>query len=226
MPQLVAGASFLFSGAGFGAVTSIFGLQAGTLGFAALKIGASLLLSTASRALFAPKVSAQDTSQQLALPTNAPAYRYVYGRARAMGTPVGTPVRGDGAGAIIWGCWLLNSRPSDLSEFKLFLDKREVLRSGDPFNLTMGGGAVCTAFPFTDHCKIWIGRGDQTSPPAEFLAGAPWSLGNEDLWLATDAWRGRTVIWMKLNAGGSKNRAQRWPSAPPLVEMEGKFSKV
>lgn len=222
MPQLVAGASFLFSGAGFGAITSVFGIQAGTLGFAALRIGASLLLSSASRALFGPKVSAQDVSQQLGLPTNAPAYRFVYGRARAMGTPVGTPIRGD----LIWGCWLLNSRPSDLSDFKLFLDKREVLRSGDPFDFTMGGGASATTFPFLNHCKFWIGRGDQTSPPAELLAGAPWSVGNEDLWLASDAWKGRTVIWMRLAAGGSKNRQQRWPSAPPMVEMEGKFSKV
>lgn len=227
MPQLAVGVALWANGAGFMAsFAGAFGIAQGTLAFAALKLGGSLLLSSAMNALLAPQMSAQDTAQQLALPTNAPAYRFVYGHARAVGTPVGTPVRGSSAESIIWGCWLLNSRPSDLSDWKLFLDKREVLHSGDPFDFTMSGGANCTAFPFQDHCKIWIGRGDQTSPPAEYLADAPWSVGNEDLWLATDAWRGRTVVWIKLRAGGSKNRRRRWPSSPPLVEMEGKFSRV
>ena len=201
---------------------------AGAVAGFVVNAGASLLLSVAANALMGGQPSAQDTARKLAMPDTAPAYRYVYGETRATGTPVGTPVRGDW----IFGCWVLNSRPSDLSTVKLFLDKREVLFSGDPFDFT-GQGATGTEFPFAphtdgeEHMAFWVGRGDQTSPPQRILDNAPWSAGADaELWKSTDAWQGRTVIWMMLRAGGSGNRQERWPSTPPLVEVEGKWSKV
>jgi hypothetical protein len=48
----------------------------------------------------------------------------------------------------------------------------------------------------------------------------------EHLWKTTDGWRGLTVIFLRLKAGSSGSRAERWPSAPPLVEVEGKWSRV
>src|SRR5690606_32291721 len=88
-----------------------------------------------------------------------------------------------------------------------------------------------SASPFvssgTPHINFWIGRGDQTSPPDLFLSDAPWgSGGDEELWLATDAWQGNTVIWMRLRAGKAESMQERWPSIPPLVEIEGRWSLI
>lgn len=207
----------------------------GAVGAFFLRLGASLLFQTAARALFGANrgVGAQEIQRQLSLPTTRPPYRFVYGECRATGTPAGTPVRGK----YIWGCWILNSRPSDLAVPTLFLDKREVTWTGDPseFEGTPGegdtggdfGGAVADAAPFGGYVRFWIGRGSQTSPPRQLLEEAPWAEGgDEDLWLATDAWQGRTVIWMALDAGANDTRQERWPATPPLVEVEGKWSLV
>lgn len=186
-----------------------------------IKLGGSILLNAASRAL-AGKPKQQQINRELSLPTTTPAYRFVYGTARAMGTPAGVPIRGE----YIYGCWILNSRPS-AGPFSVILDKREAFSTGDPYDFTMDGGAIASVAPFLDHVKYWIGRGDQTSPPAQFLAEAPWAAGSdEELWLSTDAWQGRTVIWMRLRAGKNGQRLERWPAAPPMVEVDGNWSLV
>jgi len=163
-----------------------------------LRLGASLLFQTAARALFGTRgAGAQEIQRQLSLPT----------------------------------------RPSDLGAPALYLDKREVTYTGDPFDFdgTPGGGgtggdfggADANANPFDGHVRFWIGRGAQTAPPRQFLEDASWaSGGDEDLWQATDAWEGRTVIWMRLEAGPNSSRQERWPATPPLVEVEGKWSLV
>jgi len=209
-------------------------ILSGRLAVATLQLGASLLLSAASNALFGPKMpKAQNLARELSAPTTEPAFRFVYGETRAAGTPVGTPVRAE----YIWGCWLLNSRPSHLPDFKLFLDKREVALTGNAFDFegspdgggTGGtyGGATATEHPFSGCVNVWISRGDQTSPPRQFLEQAPFAEGDdEELWKSTDGWQGRTVIWMRLNAGRNSERQERWPSTPPLVEIEGKWSLV
>lgn len=207
-----------------GASAAVAGAVAGFV----VRVGASLIFSALANALSGKQSRAQDVGRQLAQPDTAPSYRFVYGAARATGTPVGAPVRGK----YIWGCWILNSRPSDLSTAKLFLDKREVSFTGDPFNFAGTGGEGNT-FPFVGEdgtasvVRFWIGRGDQTSPPQQFLNDVPWAAGaDSELWKASDAWKGRTVIWMRLNAGADRNRQERWPASPPLVEMEGRWSKV
>ncbi|WP_422073855.1 hypothetical protein [Tranquillimonas rosea] len=189
---------------------------------AAVRIGASVLISAASRALFGGQPNAQDTARKLSSPDVLPAYRHVYGQTRATGTPVATPVRT----RFIWGCWVLNSRPSKLTNPVIYLDKRRMEYTGDPFDL-QGEGAKASGGIFEDHVEFWIGRGDQTQPPQFFLDNVPWAVdGDEDLWRATDRWEGRTVIWMRLEAGANEERNIRWPSAPPLVEVEGQWSFV
>lgn len=222
-----------------GIETAIVGALAGSIGTAAatavagfvVNAGASLLLSAAASALMSGQPSTQEQSRQLAMPDTAPAYRFVYGETRATGTPVGTPIRGPW----IYGCWILNSRPSDLSmsDLKLFLDKREVTFSGNPFDFSDLNGAWGTNEPFVrgdggrDHVIFWIGRGDQTSPPQRILNDAPWAAGaDSELWKASDAWKGRTVIWMMLRSGSREKMQKRWPASPPLVEVEGRWSKV
>lgn len=200
-----------------------FGATAATaIGNAVVQFGASFLINSAISAVFGKKPKAQDVAADLAQPSTAPSHRFVYGECRATGTPAGTPVKGE----YIYGAWILNSRPSDLSSFSLYLDKREVVLTGNAFDLA-GAGATATEDPFSGHCTVWMSRGDHTAPPTAFTTEAPWVDGvRDDLWKATDAWKGRTMIWLKLRAGGSGERQERWPSTPPLVEVEGKWSLI
>ena len=202
-------------GAGFALAT--------TIATAVTQFAVSALINAAISAVFGPKQpSAQEISAKLSQPTTAPSYRFVYGDTRATGTPVGIPVKG----VYIYGAWLLNSRPSDLSSFTLYLDKREVVLTGDAFDLS-GAGATATTAPFLNHVTVWISRGDHTAPPTAFTTDAPYDEGvRDDLWKTSDAWKGQTMIWLKLDAGSSGERANRWPSTPPLVEVEGQFSLV
>jgi len=199
------------------------GAYAATISSSIIKFGASFLINSAITAAFgknAPK--AQDIGRELAQQSTSPAYRYVYGECRATGTPVGIPVKG----SKIYGAFLLNSRPSDLSTFTLYLDKREVVLTGDAFDLD-GPGATATEYPFSGHVTVWVSRGDHTAPPTEFTDDAAYVEGSADhLWKTTDAWKGRTMIWLKLDAGDSGKRQERWPSTPPLVEVEGRWSLV
>lgn len=220
-----------FVAAIIGAVTSAatavatalgFGAAAGAIGSAVVQFGVSFLINTAISAIFGKTPKVQDVARDLAQPTTAPAYRFVYGETRATGTPVGTPVKG----SKIYGAWLLSSRPSELSTFTLYLDKREVVLTGDAFDLD-GPGATATEDPFSGHVTVWVSRGDHTAPPTEFTDDAAYVEGSADhLWKTTDAWKGRTMIWLKLDAGDSGKRQERWPSTPPLVEVEGRWSLV
>lgn len=202
-------------GAGFALAT--------TIANAVVQFAVSALINSVISAIFGEKQpSAQEMSSKLSQPTTAPSYRFVYGDTRATGTPVGIPVKG----VYIYGAWLLNSRPSDLSSFTLYLDKREVVLTGDAFDLS-GAGATATTAPFLDHVTVWMSRGDHIAPPTAFTTEAAYDEGvRDDLWKISDAWKGQTIIWLKLNAGGSGERNNRWPSTPPFVEVEGQFSLV
>lgn len=220
MPQVAAAATTFLTGA-FTAAGASAGLAAG-LASVTLNLASSLLLSAASNALAAGGATRQqDLARELSRPTTAPAVRFVYGHTLATGTPAGTPVKNQ----FIYGCWILNSRESDLSNFKLFFDKREVTFTGDPFDYD-GNGAVAADDPFLDHVRFWLSRGDNDSPPARFTTEAPYSTSREDLWRPTSGWRGLTTIWMKLNSGDPDDVSVRWPSAPPFVEVEADWSKV
>jgi len=257
-------------------------------------LGVSVVLSAVSTALTRP--SGSDLSRELAMPKSLPIYRYVYGRS----------VRIQGSGAPYWvvrdnvlyGCILLNSRPSGGGNFALYLDRRAVGLSGDPRDfgaMTSGSGTVLagntfvtithglggtpaaagiagwgadgpltisnitsTTFrinlaaaapgggtpvnwravlsndggialnaPFAGYCNVWLGLGDQTHPPARILqeVGDLRSINPEKFW-PTDRWTNRTVLWVRFVAGPSGSRAERWPSTPPLVEVEADWSRV
>jgi hypothetical protein len=192
MPQLIAGALVGLQFGGF----SLSPALAGILG----NLGASLLLTTASNALLATQGPNQPALKlDLSLPTEKPPYRFVYGRDLAVGTPAPIRVRDD----VIIGCWILNSRPSALTNWTLYLDKREVATTGDPFDFTNGGGATGTTYPFigstgTEVLRFWFGRGDQTTVPYEIRTNYPWASGaDEELFKTTDVWEGVTVMWVK-----------------------------
>lgn len=207
--------SLTFLKAGFSTLTTTF-LTKSVVSLAGSFLGSALA------SLFVKTPSATEITRELSSPTNKPPYRFVYGETRAVGTPVGTPVVGE----YIYGCWLINSRESE-GPFKLFLDKRDVLYSGDPYDFTQGGGASATEDPFQNHVQFWIQKGDKTTPPYEFTDEAPFVTNTaEDLWKTTDGWQGRTVLWAKIKAGENGERQERWPSSPPTVELQGPFSKV
>lgn len=177
----------------------------------------SVLLSAAASRLMQRKVSGQDVIRDLAQPTSLPAYRFVYGNVWAMGTPAGWVVRGQ----LHIGCWILNSRPSE-GPFEVLLDKRRLLVAGDPHDFN-GDGAAATTAPFFEggpRVRYWIGRGEQTTCPRLVRE---WSDG---YFYPTDAWTGRTVIWLIADAGPNESRASRWPSAPPEVMVSGRWSRV
>ena len=199
-------------------LTTTFGA---TIGGAIAKIGGSLLLNAAASALMGkPSMRQQDLVRELQQPTSLPVYRFVYGKTWAPGTPAPVRVKGD----IIYACYLLNSRPS-AGPFTLFLDKRAVEFTGDPYDFA-GDGAVSSNEPFTwdtfeeNHCRYWISRGDQAGPPQVFLTEAP------EHYKSTDGWQGRTVIWLRLRAGGNESRQERWPATPPEVMVDGYWSLV
>lgn len=185
----------------------------GPVGAALMQLGASILLSKAAQALAGKPKQAQ-VIRELTQPESLPPWRHVYGKARAAGSPAPVRVKG----SILYGCFILNSRPS-AGPFTLYLDKREVAASGDPYDFA-GAGASATVAPFAGHCTYWIGRGDQVGPPAQILAEAP------DQFEASDGWRGLTVIWLRLHVGANESRATRWPATPPEVMVDGKWSLV
>ena len=204
-----------------------------TLALAALKAAAAktwlgaFLYNLAGTVIFSviaaklmPKPKQPDIKREIAQPQSRQPYRFVYGFSRTMGSPLPLRVKG----SVLYGCLLLNSRPSN-GNFKLFLDKREAtLVSGDIYDFA-GTGAVIDFEDFPEQTgaaapRVWIGRGDQTAPPALLLSEAP------EFFDATDGWRGRTVLWLRLDAGPASQRQERWPSTPPSVEVEGEWSLV
>ena len=204
-------------------IAPVLGIAQGAVGYALLQIGASLLLSTAASALLSGgRDQRSDSNFDLSLPTELPAYRFVYGHTLAVGTPAPIRVREDK----IIGCWLLNSRPSEMANLKVFLDKREVTYTGDPFDFS-GAGAAADTDPFLSHVTFWIGKGDQTTPPTEITTGWPYASGaDEELFKTTDGWEGRTVLWAVLKAGNADERFDRWPNGAPLIEVEADYSLI
>ena len=155
-----------------------------------------------------PGATSVENIRDLALPRSLPPKRFVYGETRVYGTPAPARVKGP----ILYACMILNSRPSESVE-KIWIDKREMAITGNAFNFAAGGGATASEEPFQSYVRVWIGLGAQTSPPAQILDEAP------DLFVSTDAWRGCTVLWLRLDVGPNEGRAERWPRVPPEIEV-------
>ena len=211
-------ASAIFGAAAAGSFA--YGVVAGIVSMAA-SAGLSMVVAK----LRQQKPRQEAVRGELARPTSLPAYRYVYGKTWAPGTPVGWKVRGK----LLYICYLLNSRPS-AGPFTVYLDKRAVQKSGNEHDFTAGGGAWGTNDVFfSDEVEIagretyvryWIGTGSQTAPPADIVSGSGGHFS------ANDAWRGRTVLWAIMHCGGDEARQQRWPATPPELNVDGNWSLV
>jgi len=176
------------------------------------KVAGAALIYSANKALAQPK--APDLVRDLQNPDTLVPYRFVYGRTRIYGSYAPVRVKQK----ILYACLILNSRPSS-GNFALFLDKRNVELTGDLFDFS-SGGAEATNAPFQGYLRAWIGRGDQIAPPVQITDEAP------ELFRTTDAWRGRTVLWLRLDAGPKGKRSERWPRPRPEVEVEGDWCTV
>ena len=184
---------------------------------ALVQLGASAVIGTAAQAIAGQRARprATDIARELGRETSTPQNRSVYGWHRVTGTPAPWLSKD----RRLFGCLLLNSRPSH-GNFTVYLDKRPLVLSGDVYDFGPGGGAVATNGKLADHVRVWINRGDHVGPPADILAEAP------ELFIATDEWRGMTVIWLRLRAGDADELTKRWPSPRPHVEVEGEWSLV
>ncbi len=197
------------------AVTAIFGVGAAAATTIATVLGIGLAIG--GQLLLAGRNGKQKTQEQqfdLARDTGLPDYRVVYGETLAMGTPTGIAVND----SILTGCWILSSRESH-GDFTVYFDKRPLTLSGDPYDFN-GAGATVTNAPFDSLAKLWIGRGDQTTAPAALVSEFPAD------YLSTDAWKGRTVMWLRLDCGDNEKRSERWPAGRPEVMVHGKWTKV
>ena len=154
-------------------------------------------------------------SPSLGVPNSLPPVRHIYGKVKIQGSPA--PWRVDGRD--LYGCLILNSRPSDGGDFSLRVDKENITLTGDPFDFT-GPGARPSSGVLQNHLIVWIGRGDQTGPPDLVLANA------SSIFNPTDAWSGLTVAWVIAAAGSAATFRERWASSPPEFEFTMKWSKV
>jgi hypothetical protein len=207
------------------AITALNTWFAGLGAFAqfAVRLGASLVLSVLAQ-LLAPKPNTPDQKRELQLPKSRPPKRFVYGRNRTYGSPAPWRVKG----SILYGCLILNSRPSHGGTIQIAMDKREcIVTDGDIFDFS-GNGAILgeiedfPTFGETDlgNPRVWIGLGDQTAPPDVFTTEVP------EFFDITDGWQGCTVMWVRLDAGANDQRGDRWRAAPPEFEVEMDWSMV
>jgi hypothetical protein len=196
-----------------------FATTVGILG-GALQLGASALLSALLNRRRTP--GQQEIKRELSLPQSRPPKRFAYGRTRVAGTPAPIRVKG----RYLYMCIILNSRPSAGGVVKITFDGRaSEFVAGDLYDFE-GSGARLEIDGYPPHVgdqffpHAWLGLGDQTGPPDEILADLP-----DDL-LATDGWRGLTVLWLRLESGETERRFDRWPRTPPEVEVEMDWSRV
>lgn len=201
------------------AIAGAVGFAAGTAGFAivsgVVSMALSVGLSYVAQSLLQKDIKQEAVRAELTRPTSLPAYRFVYGKTWAPGTPVAWTV----VGKFLYICYLLNSRQS-AGPFTVLFDKRTVEKTGNEFDFTASGGATATNDPFSGHTKYWIGRGDQTTCPAQIVAETT------GYFTASDAWRGRTVLWARLHCGDDEDRRERWPTTPPELNVDGNWSIV
>lgn len=154
---------------------------AGVIAAAALNVAISLAVSMAisfGMKALAGKPRPEDVKRDLQAERSLPVKRFCYGEFYAPGSPAPWKLKADTD--VLYGCLILNSRPSDGSNLALKIDKREVPLTGDAFNFA-GPGATPSSGPLTGYLRVWVGLGDQVGPPADVLSEA------STIFRATDA---------------------------------------
>jgi len=186
----------------------------------AILYGAARLSERRGEISFATQKQA-DTKQRLQFPTSRPAIRHIHGETAVGCTPLPWPKYGNRE----FCAWLVQSRPS-VGEMRFLFDNREIeFDDTDPYDFS-GPGARSLTPPLTGAIRLWIGRGDQTSPPQEFLDNAGPDKADKYPWLPTDAGQGCTIIFAYIWRGNSQQRAERWPNPIPQLTVQGKITPL
>lgn len=202
------------NGVGLGAAISAT-LGLGTVGTFAFRLLGSALARAAAEKLFGRDDRVQ-AERGLEAIRSTPPYRSHYGEKRIVPTYVIGPYKVDG---YLYAAVLMNSRPSD-SVDDIYLDDRVVpLDTGDATDFS-GAGASASEGIFAGHAQFWWGLGDQTAAPDAIVSGSGGQI------IATDAWKGRSILWMRLLEGAQDRWLERWPNWPPQVRVAGRWSKV
>lgn len=201
---------------------------------ALVQLGISILLSVLAAAL-APKPKTPNQKRELQVPNSRPPKRFVYGRNRTYGSPVPWRVKG----RILYGCLILNSRPSAGGDIRIYMDKRACFNGGAPsadiFDFDIGVSLEpiedFDSFSNAEAPRVWIGLGDQVSPPQRILdevgpGGTLLDPSEDPIFESSDGWQGCTVMWVRLNIGSADQRSERWRSTPPEFEVEMDWSLV
>jgi hypothetical protein len=166
-----------------------------------------------------------DPSRELPVPNSLPPYRFAYGASGTARIPGSWAPGWVVSNGVLYGCLILNSRPSAGGDVRVYIDKRPITLTGDIFDFDEG--AEATNAPFAGHFKCWFGRGDQSGPPEQIMSeyGDPAGEDAGKFW-PTDRWTGRTVLWVRCVAGAAQSRQERWPTSPPLIEVEADWSLI
>lgn len=149
-----------------------------------------------------------------------PLIRFAFGEYRQEGSVIFQYVAGDNYYIAI----LLSSSPCESVDRVWLNEGMELTFLADAENdvLDMAKGAGVNApSEFAGGVRCWIGLGEQTGPPSDWLAEIP------DVISATDQWLGATVALFRFTHGTNAQAAQRWTlGSPPPTKFEGKWTKL
>lgn len=151
----------------------------------------------------------------------SPFNRYAYGHLRLGGYVIGREI----VGRNLYLGILHQHRPS-AGPFTLQMDGRETPLRGDAYDFAGPGAESYDPAPevededhdlIAEHVRTWIGRGEQTTIPADILAACP-ALD------AADRWPGHSVSWHIIRLGDAETAGDRWPNNIPNVTLTGRWS--
>jgi hypothetical protein len=229
MAEAIAGA-LLAAGASSGVALSS-GIVVASVGGAVIKLGLGALAASAAAQARLPDQPSM--RRALEVPRRLVVNRTAYGRSLVVGSPL-RPLRD---GRHVYGCMILNNRPSAGGDIFTYTDSRPSPAATEPWGDAdqhyqagvydfAGDGFAPQPDPFVgfggdatgaDFFRIWIGKGDQTSPPDRILSEAP------GLYVDSDGGEGLTVLWYRLDLGDDGEKYyKRWPSLPrsaPSIEV-------
>ena len=214
------------------------GIITASIGTAAVKLGIGALAASAGAQARLPDQPSLRRALEVArtLVIN----RTAYGRTLVVGSPL-LPYK---SGRQVYGCMILNNRPSSGGSIFTYADSRPAPAAVDPWGNASqhtqdgiydftGDGFSPQPDPFVgfggdstgaDFFRIWIGRGDQTGPPDRIITEAG------DIFTSTDSGEGLTVLWYRIDLGDDNEKYyKRWPTMPrsaPSIEVLMDTSKV
>lgn len=218
MPVLVpiAGAAALAAGPAIGAAvgSAIAGAVIAAALSAAITIGGQLL--------FGQDAETQSKSRTREFNPH-PSFRFAFGEFPLEGSVLFHHVDG----RRYYVVYLLNSVPSapDVLQ-KLVIQEHTDLQIdelGDSIYdmQTVDPNPTASAVWNEDDFLIWIGRGDHTQAPQQWLDEIGDVIG------ASDTWAGMTVAFARFSIGNSEARAERFAfGKPPPLRFFGKWSKL